>query len=135
MLRGLKVGIDGVLSSVEIDDTTADARMEGMHRAIGCHTYDVVGYTDTVDVWVDDEGLYRSSVNAELSVMLRRERFAGQGAWFGTGLFLGIDHTSGESRSLTPGERAGIVQDWSRKREPAEYRFMFEFLFPTRARR
>lgn len=72
MLRGLKVGIDGVLSSVEIDDTTADARMEGMHRAIGCHTYDVVGYTDTVDVWVDDEGLYRSSVNAELSVMLRR---------------------------------------------------------------
>ncbi|TPW78061.1 DUF3846 domain-containing protein [Schumannella soli] len=134
MLRGLRIDVEGVLSSVEIDDTTTTLRLDGMNAAIGCNSFDVVSYTDTVDVWVDDEGLYRSTLNRELSVMLRARQPDGQGAWFGAGLFLGIDQATGDSRSLTDDERAAVVRDWTRQRGPSEYAFAAQWVGPVRTR-
>ncbi len=121
MVKGLVIGTDGTLRRVEFADDTGDARLDGMYTAIGCRMVDVVGYSDTIDVWVDDEGIYNSVLNVELSIMLDiRHGGRGQGAWAGAGLFLGVDQESGTSRSLTPAEEAEVIRDWLRPRTDAD---------------
>lgn len=120
MWKAIRIGVDGTLATVQIDDTTGDARVRGLNETIGSQWYDVVGYSDTIDVFVDDEGLYRSSLNMELSVMARAAGFPG--VLFGAGVFLGISHDTGETLSLTDEQCAAITAAWRRPRDAREYR-------------
>ncbi|TIH36134.1 DUF3846 domain-containing protein [Subtercola vilae] len=115
MLYGIRLSLDGDLARIEIDDSTVTARLSGITQSISVDVFDAVGLPEGIDVFVDDEGLYRSSLNIELSVIARSNGI--DGVLFGAGLFLG--HASdGESVSLTD-EQINIIIGWRMQYRPA----------------
>lgn len=95
---GLRVNLDGGMDRVVLPARSTD-RVTALHTALACDTFDIVGVEHTLDLFVDDEGLYRSEHNPMLSLMLE---ILGQPRLLsGPGIFLGGDPTSGETLSLT----------------------------------
>lgn len=111
MLSGVRIDLDGTIVAVKIDDTTASLRMAGMKEHIGCALFDVIRLPDNIDVWVDDEGLYRSEHNPELTGMVRLHQ-PDWDAVAGRGLILGVDPATGETVSLSLDQMATVVGWW-----------------------
>lgn len=101
MVTGLRITVDGSVQKVEI---LTNAILAGLYAAIGCTAVDVVRLTDQLDMWVDDEGLYNSSINP-LATKLAHHFQSDIPAryrqpYFGTAVFLGIDQNTGETLSM-----------------------------------
>lgn len=107
MLTGIRITLDGQLETVTLDDTTTAGLVRNLHRAIGCDTFDVVGLPLGISLYVDDDGISRSTLNPILS--LTAANLGAPAALFGAGVFLGYDAGSGESRSLTRGNARAVV--------------------------
>lgn len=109
MLNGLVIDTEGTIVAVAIDDSTEDGRRQKMREYIGCAFYDVIGLPENIDVWVDDEGLYRQPLNPELSALVSLHR--PYAPVHGNALILGHDG-NGETVSLTLDQMASVVAWW-----------------------
>lgn len=107
MLTGISITLDGQLETVTLDNTTTASLVHNLHRAIGCNTFDVVGLPLGISLYVDDDGISRSTLNPILS--LTSAHLGVPAAFFGAGLFLGYDPDSGETCSLTHGQAQTVV--------------------------
>ncbi|WP_409047909.1 hypothetical protein AB2L57_01725 [Microbacterium sp. HA-8] len=107
MLTGIRITLDGQLETVTLDDTTTARLVHNLHRAIGCDTFDVVGLPLGISLYVDDDGISRSTLNPILS--FTAAHLGAPAALFGAGVFLSYDADSGESRSLTHGHARAVV--------------------------
>lgn len=72
MSLAVKVNTDETVEHVELGPDI----LAGMYRHIGCDTVDCVALADGVDMWVDDEGAFRTpdAINraaTELAAMFR----------------------------------------------------------------
>lgn len=107
MIHGICITADSRLHHISLDDHE-DHTLIALYRAIDCDIVDVVRLQDGIDLWVDDEGAYRSIPNVRLSLTA-----AGLGTpgalLFGTGIFLGAS-PDGQTISLTPEQEARILQ-------------------------
>ncbi|MFJ8896787.1 DUF3846 domain-containing protein [Leifsonia sp. NPDC102414] len=111
MLSGVRIDLDGTIVAVKIDDTTSAQRVAGMKEHIGCALFDVIRLPENIDVWVDDEGLYRSEHNPELTGMVRLHQ-PDWDAVFGRGLVLGVNPSTGDTVSLSLDQMASVVAWW-----------------------
>ncbi|KZF17959.1 hypothetical protein A2J01_22370 [Rhodococcus sp. EPR-134] len=88
-------------------DLTAGGRSigDGLRAEIDCRAFDVVGLTgddDTsLDMWVDDEGMYNSTPNLAASGIARELKEDAQAYYFGTALFA-TSNDEGETVDLRP---------------------------------
>lgn len=112
MISGVRIDLDGSFVAVKIDDTTDRLRTAGMKEQIGCALFDVIRLPENIDVWVDDEGLYRSEYNPELTEMVRLHLQPSWEGVFGRGLFLGVNPDTGETVSLTLDQMTTAVGWW-----------------------
>ncbi|MBF4577481.1 DUF3846 domain-containing protein [Frondihabitans sp. VKM Ac-2883] len=111
-LLGIRVSIDGSIQDVRIPATEGAPDFLGITKAIGCDVFDVVGLPDGIDVFVDDEGLYRAEHNPVLSEMVRHSLDAPLDyRLHGAGLFLG-SNDEGDTLALTPAQRATVAAAW-----------------------
>jgi hypothetical protein len=111
MLTGVRIDLDATIAAVKIDDTTSNLRTAGMREHIGCALYDCISLPENIDVWVDDEGMYRSEVNHELTGIVRMHQ-PDWDAVFGRGLILGVDPATGDTLSLSLDQMASVVAWW-----------------------
>ena len=109
---GIRVSVDGSIQDVRIPATEGAPDFLGITKAVGCDVFDVVGLPDGIDVFVDDEGLYRAEYNPVLSEMVREKLAAPIGyRLHGTGVFLG-SNDDGDTLSLTVRQRATVAASW-----------------------
>jgi hypothetical protein len=111
MFHGIRIDTDGGVQAVVFDGTTSEARAAAIREQVGCRYFDVVRLTQNIDVWVDDEGLYNSVANPELSRIVRAVG-PGQQVIYGAGFFLGVDPDTGDTLSLTPTQVATVITWW-----------------------
>ncbi|MGH3673142.1 MAG: DUF3846 domain-containing protein [Pseudonocardiaceae bacterium] len=101
IITGLRITPDGCVQKIEIP---TNAILDGLYAAIGCNAVDVVRLTDQLDMWIDDEGLCNAEVNPLATTLAHHfqsdipARY--RQPYFGTAVFLGIDHDTGDTRSL-----------------------------------
>lgn len=111
-LTGIRVNTDGTLEDVRIEVTGERPAFVGITGAVGCDVFDVVGLPDGIDVFVDDEGLYRASYNPVLSDIVGRKLHAPVDyRLHGAGVFLAVDD-DGDTLSLTPAQRGTVASAW-----------------------
>lgn len=109
---GIRVSVDGSIQDVRIPATEGAPDFLGITKAVECDVFDVVGLPDGIDVFVDDEGLYRAEYNPVLSEMVRDKLAVPIGyRLHGTGVFLGYND-DGDTLSLTVGQRATVAASW-----------------------
>lgn len=86
--KGYLIAVDGTSREVEVP--AKNARLQMMYAELGCSTVEMIGLDDGLDVWVDDEGMYRSEPNlvGTLVVAMMAGRVLQQ-PLFGNLLFLG----------------------------------------------
>lgn len=97
-----KVTPDGAVERLELD---ADNVLTGLYAAIGCRNVDVVGLTDELDMWIDDEGLFvdEPAINHAACGLVRQLRGELHQAYYGTVVFANHNE-DGDTTSLS--ERA-----------------------------
>lgn len=78
-----------------------DERQAVMRAVIRCDLYDVVALTTRLDMWIDDEGIYRHPVNKLATLLAVRHGFAWQ-LYHGPVLLTGGADKDGETLPLTP---------------------------------
>jgi hypothetical protein len=120
MWRGIRINTDGSLATVELDDTTPSLQARSLNEVIGSDWYELVPFGSSLGIFVaDEDGQRRSALNVELSVMARASGHGG--VIFGPGVFLGVNHETGDTYSLTSEQVATVVAMWRRPRVPGEY--------------
>jgi hypothetical protein len=113
VLTGIRINTDGTLEDVRIKNTTDLSRLEALNRAVGSDLFDVVGLPGGIDVFVDDEGLYRAETNPVLSAIVSALAAENQTyRLFGAGVFLAADGRTGDTVSLTVRQRTRIAATW-----------------------
>ena len=105
MLMGIRATPEGTVEGVVVD--VSESRLAGMRAQIGCDLVDVVALDDGIDMWIDDEGLYRSVPNPVATVMAPMLGYATQ-RFHGTALFLAVDG-EGATRSLSPEQHRRVM--------------------------
>lgn len=76
-------------------------RQAVMRAVIRCDMYDVVALTSRLDMWIDDEGIYRHPVNKLATYLAVRHGFTWQ-PYHGPVLLTGGADRDGETLPLTP---------------------------------
>lgn len=74
-------------------------RQAVMRSVIRCNLYDVVALTTRLDMWIDDEGIYRHPVNELATALARRHGFNFQ-PYHGPVLLTGGADEDGETLPL-----------------------------------
>ena len=84
--------------------------LNSMYDLLGCRSVDVIRLTDSIDLWVDDEGMLVSEPKVNTVLMNITYAFGhGYQPLFGSGLFLSTNE-DGETVSLTP-EQVVVVRN------------------------
>lgn len=78
-----------------------DHRQAVMRAVIRCDRYDLVALTTRLDMWIDDEGIYRHPVNKLASLLAARHGFNHQ-PYHGPVLLTGGADEDGETVPLNP---------------------------------
>ena len=78
-----------------------DHRQAVMRAVIRCDLYDVVALTTRLDMWIDEEGIYRHPVNQLATLLAARHGFTWQ-KYHGPVLLTGGPDQDGETLPLTP---------------------------------
>ncbi|MFF2277908.1 hypothetical protein [Agromyces sp. NPDC058126] len=115
-MRAIHVDANGTVSSCVLDGATLTTLMDGINERLGSDWYDVIGYTDGIDLLVDDEGATgqggrtKQPFNPVLSTMVQQ---TGHPAILhGPGLFLGHD-ADGNPAGLTEQQVAHVMTGWA----------------------
>lgn len=112
VLTGIRVNVDGSIEDVTIQTTPDSPQFVGIANAVGCDLFDRVALPEGLDVFVDDEGLYRGKHNPVLSEMVRH--FIGAPIGYrlhGAGVFLRVND-EGDTLSLTSIQRVTVATSW-----------------------
>jgi hypothetical protein len=110
-MDGIRVNVDGSIETVTFEGS-GDSIGLALTNAIGCDLFDRVALPDNIDVFVDDEGLYRAAYNPVLSEMVRHfVRGSGEYRLHGAGVFLRVN-SDGDTLGLTPTQRATVQAEW-----------------------
>ncbi|HBF82633.1 MAG TPA: hypothetical protein DD420_22685 [Streptomyces sp.] len=105
---------DALLVTPEMDlvpiDLPADSstRLAVMRAVIRCERVDVVALTTRMDMWIDDEGLYRHPVNKLATLLARRFGFTFQD-YYGPVLLTGGADAEGNTLPLTKDKLLGVL--------------------------
>lgn len=104
--NGLLVKEDGSLHEVKLHTEADGSNLQAMKELLEVRMVDCIGLSEDLDCWVDDEGLLVAEpvFNPVLSTMLC---LMGDAEYFicGSGLFLAVDPTTGETVSLNSHQR------------------------------
>ncbi|ODA89388.1 hypothetical protein ATY41_05595 [Leifsonia xyli subsp. xyli] len=110
MLSEILIDPHGGISNVWCSFTSEGQRQDWMRGHIGADLYGFISLPEDIDVWVDDEGLYRGApVNVELTRMIDKHRPTTP--IHGNGLILGVNQ-DGDVVSLTLDQQASVVAWW-----------------------
>lgn len=99
-VTGLRISTDGDVTQVELGSRD-DSTLHALYREIGCDLVEVIALTTQVDMWVDEEGMYRQEVNHVATALARRYGWTHQ-PYFGTVVLTGGSDAEGASESLAP---------------------------------
>ncbi|UFU15909.1 DUF3846 domain-containing protein (plasmid) [Curtobacterium sp. C1] len=111
-LIGLRLNVDGTMEDVRITVGPDGSHVASLNQVIGSDLFDVVGLPHGIDVFVDDEGLYRAEHSPVLSETVRRiGAFPTGYRLHGAGVFVGVDD-DGDTVALTPAQRAQVTTAW-----------------------
>lgn len=105
MITGIRIDEDGTLTVVTIDNTSITGIAAGIRLQVGCEVFDLLRFPDRIDMWLDDEGLYRANVNPVASAIGHLHETAD--VICGPVLFLS-SNGDGDTLSLTDEQRADI---------------------------
>jgi hypothetical protein len=72
----LAIHPDGTLADIALP--AGGALLPALYNAIGCRAVDLVALTSTLDMWVDDEGIYQHPVNPIATALAHRHGFTWQ---------------------------------------------------------
>lgn len=110
---GLRIQVDGAIDKVEIPKVNGTL-LHGLYAAIGCQLVECVRLTDTVDMWIDEEGLYTARPNRVATAVAHHFQQDVPPQWrqtyHGTVVFLGISQATGVSLSLDGVQDLGAQQ-------------------------
>ncbi len=106
-INGLRISLDGTLEDLQLERESGTL-VGPLSKAIGCDWFDLVRLEDGIDLFVDDEGMYRSSPNPVMSMIARRLGNT-QPILFGAGIFLNNNPDTGDTLSLTTDQHARIT--------------------------
>jgi hypothetical protein len=67
---------DGTVTDISLH--TGSDLLQTLYSEIGCRAVDLVALTSTLDMWVDDEGIYQQPVNPIATALARRHGFTWQ---------------------------------------------------------
>jgi uncharacterized protein DUF3846 len=92
---------------VEVNLNPGADHLALMREHIGCRYVDVVRLTNTLDMWLDDEGLYTQPVNLPATQLARRHGYVWQD-YHGPVLLCGVNR-DGNSIDLTREQVVGLL--------------------------
>ncbi|WP_214369805.1 DUF3846 domain-containing protein [Pseudonocardia sp. H11422] len=103
-IKVMTIAPNGDLSDVELPSGNV---LQGLYSAIGCHCVDLLRLTDTLDMWVDDDGLMNgSAVNMPATAVAHAFGWTHQ-IYAGT-VVLAEHSANGDTVSLRPELRAAV---------------------------
>lgn len=100
----LLVAEDGTVSEIHLP---AGHTLLALRRAIGCARVDVVRLTTTLDMWIDDDGLYTKPVNPAATLLARRYGKTWQD-YHGPAVIAGLN-AEGDTIGLTDEQTVGVL--------------------------
>lgn len=119
-IKGLLLTEEGELTEVVVKGDARGSHIDSMYEHIKCGNVDCIGLPNSdIDLWVDDEFIYADSLpNLELSLTAITLEWHGRYIIKGNGLFLGINHDTGESVSLNDEQKRKVraAFAWAHKR-------------------
>jgi hypothetical protein len=101
---------DGNIEEINLPADTRE-NLAAMYKAIGCSLVDVVRLTTTLDMWLDDEGMYTQPVNLPATALARKHGYVWQ-PYHGTVVLCGVDE-DGNSIDLTGDQMRGLLAHMS----------------------
>jgi hypothetical protein len=104
MITGIRIDEDGTLTVVTLDNTSITDIAAGIRKQVGCEVFDLLRLPDRIDMWIDDEGLYRANINPVASAIGHLHETAD--VICGPVLFLS---SNGDALSLTDEQRGDIA--------------------------
>ncbi|ASY36975.1 MULTISPECIES: DUF3846 domain-containing protein [unclassified Streptomyces] len=89
----------GAIAEIDLPETS-EARATVYRSVLRCDAYDVVALTSRLDMWLDDERLYRHPVNPLATLFAMRHGFVHQ-PYHGPVLLTGGANEDGDTLPLT----------------------------------
>lgn len=88
----------------------AGGLLPALYEAIGCRLVEVVTLSESVTMWLDEEGLFADPVTVNLPATRIARAFGITGQWFvGTVVFTGGPDADGDTLSLTDGDLRSLA--------------------------
>lgn len=106
MTTALVLTLDGGINEINLPADDAENR-DAIRKAIGCRLIDVVRLTTRLDMWIDDECLYRFPVNPVATALARRHGYIWQ-PYHGPAVLCSVDK-DGRSIDLTRDQVLGML--------------------------
>jgi hypothetical protein len=97
--KGLLIDITLDFDAVTVVEVNPDETLRSMYLHLDCRSVDVVRLAEGLDMWIDDEGLYNSTVNI-LATGVAREYGLTHQPYFGKALLLS-NTSKGETIGLS----------------------------------
>lgn len=104
-MKGILLDPTGIYRKVEVRESSSasedKATLKDLYRLIGCDTVDVVRLTPTLDMWLDDEGMYTQEENIAAAFIVYAYWRAIHQGYYGTVVFLGGADVDGDTLGLS----------------------------------
>lgn len=100
-MKGYLVRTDGTGERVDLVETRDYDTLRWMYRLIDCTAVDVVRVSPTLDMWVDDEGMYTKQENVTAELMVFTFWGTLHQGYYGDCLFLGGADNAGNTMGLS----------------------------------
>jgi hypothetical protein len=126
--RSIKITPTDTITTLNLDERNIGA---DIGAAIGCRMFDVVGLVDSIDLFVDDEGLINGSpLNLPATVLAHR--LGSPTVIFGTAIAVSVT-PDGETVGLTDSQLTRIQKAFAQKPDAGTVDALVESLspFPT----
>ena len=127
-IRSIKISPTDSITTLNLDESNIGT---DICAAIGCRMFDVVGLVDSIDLFVDDEGLINGSpLNLPATVLAHR--LGSRTVIFGTAIAVSVA-PGGETVGLTDSQLARIQKAFAQKPDAGTVDALVESLspFPT----
>jgi hypothetical protein len=106
MTGSLLLHCDGAVTEIELPAATEDS-LAAKYRHMGCWRVEVVQLTSTLDMWIDEEGLFTQPVNPVATALAQRYGCAYQ-AYHGPAIICSLDG-EGNSVNLTRDQLVAVL--------------------------
>ncbi|MFD9047754.1 DUF3846 domain-containing protein [Streptomyces zaomyceticus] len=106
-MSALLITPKGEITLVELPADTGE-RLTAMYSLMRCDSVDVVALTNRLDMWLDDEGLFRQPVNRLATLVARRFGWTYQ-SYHGAVLLTGGANEEGETLPLSEDKTRALL--------------------------